>query len=74
MNDNAIATAGGSSRAALGGLAQRLVQDGLVEESPMQDAIHKSKEKRGFLAFSDLFRFTVQIGCYIEPPRLSPLT
>src|ERR1700678_3652261 len=46
MNDNAIATAGSASRAALGGLAQRLVQDGLVEEAPMQDAIHKSKEKR----------------------------
>ena len=46
MNDNAIATAGGASRAALGGLAQRLVQDGLVEEAPMQDAINKSKEKR----------------------------
>ena len=46
MNDNAIATVGGSSRAALGGLAQRLVQDGLVEEAPMQDAINKSKEKR----------------------------
>jgi type IV pilus assembly protein PilB len=46
MNDNAIATAGGTSRAALGGLAQRLVQDGLVEEVPMQDAITKSKEKR----------------------------
>src|ERR1700761_4472021 len=46
MNDNAIATAGGTSRAALGGLAQRLVQDGLVEEEPIQDAISKSKEKR----------------------------
>src|SRR6202012_3444644 len=46
MNDNATATAGGTSRAALGGLAQRLVQDGLVEEAPMQDAINKSKEKR----------------------------
>jgi type IV pilus assembly protein PilB len=46
MNDNAIATVGGAARAALGGLAQRLVQDGLVEEAPMQDAITKSKEKR----------------------------
>jgi type IV pilus assembly protein PilB len=46
MNDNAIATASGTSRAALGGLAQRLVQDGLVEESSMQDAIAKAKEKR----------------------------
>jgi len=31
---------------ALGGLAQRLVQDGLLEESVMQDAIGKAKEKR----------------------------
>src|ERR1700761_4019788 len=46
MNDNAIATSGGTSRVALGGLAQRLVQDGLLEESAMQDAIGKAKEKR----------------------------
>src|SRR6202047_5076462 len=46
MNDNAIAAVGGSGRVALGGLAQRLVQDGLLDESAMQDAIAKSKEKR----------------------------
>src|SRR5271168_773996 len=46
MNDNAIATVGGTGRAALGGLAQRLVQDGLVDEAAMQDAIAKAKEKR----------------------------
>src|SRR5712672_1874101 len=46
MNDNAIAVVGGSSRAALGGLAQRLVQDGLLDEQVMQDAIARSKEKR----------------------------
>src|SRR5712671_4318168 len=46
MNDNAIAVVGGSSRAALGGLAQRLVQDGLLDEQAMQDAIAKSKDKR----------------------------
>ena len=46
MNDNAIAAVGSTSRMALGGLAQRLVQDGLLEESAMQDAITKSKEKR----------------------------
>jgi len=46
MNDNAIATVGGSGRVALGGLAQRLVQDGLLDESAMQDAIARSKEKR----------------------------
>jgi len=45
MNDNAVATIGGASRSALGGLAQRLVQDGLVAEAPMHDAIVKSREK-----------------------------
>ncbi len=46
MNDNAIAAVGSSGRVALGGLAQRLVQDGLLDESSMQDAIARSKEKR----------------------------
>ena len=45
MNDNAIAAVSGSSRVALGGLAQRLVQDGLLDEATMQDALRKSKEK-----------------------------
>src|ERR1700730_7309922 len=46
MNDNVIAAANGTSRVALGGLAQRLVQDGLLDEASMHDAIVKSKEKR----------------------------
>jgi type IV pilus assembly protein PilB len=46
MNDNAIAAVGSTGRVALGGLAQRLVQDGLLEEPAMQDAIAKAKEKR----------------------------
>ena len=46
MNDNAIATIGGTGRVALGGLAQRLVQDGLLDEQTMQDAISRAKEKR----------------------------
>ncbi|HXJ43106.1 MAG TPA: ATPase, T2SS/T4P/T4SS family, partial [Bryobacteraceae bacterium] len=46
MNDNAIATIGGTGRVALGGLAQRLVQDGLLDEQAMQDAIVRAKEKR----------------------------
>src|ERR1700736_6667008 len=46
MNDNAIAVVGGAGRVALGGLAQRLVQDGLLDEAAMQDAIARSKEKR----------------------------
>ena len=41
MNDNAIVAVGGTSRAALGGLAQRLVQDGLLDEQAMQDAIRQ---------------------------------
>jgi type IV pilus assembly protein PilB len=49
MNDNAIATVSGASRMALGGLAQRLVQDGLLTESAMQDAIAKAKEKHSSL-------------------------
>src|SRR5258708_6643718 len=49
MNDNAIASVGSASRVALGGLAQRLVQDGLLDENAMQDAIAKAKEKRGSL-------------------------
>src|ERR1700686_3150642 len=46
MNDNAIAAVGGGSRMAVGGLAQRLVQDGLLDEASMHEAIVKSKEKR----------------------------
>jgi type IV pilus assembly protein PilB len=49
MNDNAIAAVSGASRMALGGLAQRLVQDGLLTESAMQDAIAKAKEKHSSL-------------------------
>jgi type IV pilus assembly protein PilB len=49
MNDNAIASANSTSRVALGGLAQRLVQDGLLDENAMQDAIAKAKEKRANL-------------------------
>ncbi len=49
MNDNAISAVGSASRVALGGLAQRLVQDGLLDEAVMHDAIAKSKEKRASL-------------------------
>ncbi len=45
MNDNtAMALSAGKSP--LGGLPQRLVQDGLVDESMMMDAITAAKEKR----------------------------
>src|SRR6202451_2598448 len=46
MNDNAIAAMSGAERVALGGLAQRLVPDELLDEKAMQDAIAKSKERR----------------------------
>src|SRR5471032_2544436 len=46
MNEHALTTSGTSSRVALGGLAQRLVQDGLLNEVAMQEAIAKSQEKR----------------------------
>ena len=46
MNDNALASMGSGSRSAFSGLAQRLVQDGLLEESAMHDAIARAKEKR----------------------------
>jgi type IV pilus assembly protein PilB len=49
MSDNAIAAVSGTSRMALGGLAQRLVQDGLLNESSMQDAIARAKEKHSSL-------------------------
>jgi type IV pilus assembly protein PilB len=46
MNEPALTATGTISRVALGGLAQRLVQDGLLNEAAMQDAIAKSQEKR----------------------------
>ena len=49
MNDNAIAVVSGTGRMALGGLAQRLVQDGLLTESAMQDALARAKEKHSSL-------------------------
>ncbi|MFI4891639.1 MAG: type IV-A pilus assembly ATPase PilB [Steroidobacterales bacterium] len=46
MSENALTTTGNNSRVALGGLAQRLVQDGLLNEAAMQEAIARSQEKR----------------------------
>ncbi len=45
MNDNA-AMALGVGKSPLGGLPQRLVQDGLIDESAMTDALAAAKEKR----------------------------
>ena len=46
MNENALASTGSGSRSAFSGLAQRLVQDGLLDEPAMHDAIARAKEKR----------------------------
>jgi type IV pilus assembly protein PilB len=47
LNDNAVAT--GSVRAVLSGLPQRLVQDGLVDETAMLDAIAGARERKTHL-------------------------
>ena len=46
MNDNASLALGGSPRSGLGGLPQRLVQDGLVDESAMLSAIADAKDRK----------------------------
>jgi type IV pilus assembly protein PilB len=45
MNDNA-SLAVGATRSGLGGLPQRLVQDGVVEEAAMLDALHAARERK----------------------------
>jgi type IV pilus assembly protein PilB len=45
MNDNA-SLAVGPSRGGLGGLPQRLVQDGVVEEGAMLQALHAARERK----------------------------
>src|SRR4051794_1698585 len=45
MNDNASLALGGN-RSGLGGLPQRLVQDGVVEESAMLSALQAAKERK----------------------------
>jgi len=45
MNDNAM-MALGAGKSPLGGLPQRLVQDGLIDEATMMDAMAAAKEKR----------------------------
>ena len=45
MNDNASLALGGTSRAGLGGLPQRLVQDGLVDEATMLSALADAQQK-----------------------------
>ncbi len=49
MNDNASLAIGGS-RSALGGLPQRLVQDGLVDEPTMHSALQSARDRKsGFV-------------------------
>jgi len=45
MNDNAM-MALGAGKSPLGGLPQRLVQDGLIDEATMMDAMAAAKERR----------------------------
>src|SRR5579863_3695617 len=45
MNDNA-SLALGANRPGLGGLPQRLVQDGVVEETAMLDAVNAARERK----------------------------
>src|SRR5688572_12741132 len=45
MNDN-VMMALGAGKSSLGGLPQRLVQDGLIDETTMMDAMAAAKEKR----------------------------
>src|SRR5262245_16794228 len=45
MNDNASLALGGN-RSSLGGLPQRLVQDGVVEESAMLNALQAAKDRK----------------------------
>ena len=45
MNENASSLALGGARTGLGGLPQRLVQDGVVEEAAMLEAMNAAKER-----------------------------
>jgi type IV pilus assembly protein PilB len=45
MNDNASATLG-ATRTGFGGLPQRLVQDGVVDEAAMLDAVNTARERK----------------------------
>src|SRR6201986_4022962 len=45
MNDNASLALGGS-RSGLGGLPQRLVQDGVVQEAAMREAVKAARERK----------------------------
>jgi type IV pilus assembly protein PilB len=46
MNDNASLALGGGQRSGLGGLPQRLVQDGIVDEAAMLEAMNAARERK----------------------------
>src|SRR5438874_11949874 len=46
MNDNVSLALGGASRSGLGGLPQRLVQDGVVDEPAMLEALSAARERK----------------------------
>jgi type IV pilus assembly protein PilB len=46
MNDSAAMVAGATAKSALGGLPQRLVQDGLLDEVAMVDALAAARERK----------------------------
>jgi len=46
MNDNASLALGAAQRSGLGGLPQRLVQDGVVEEAAMLEALNTARERK----------------------------
>src|SRR3569833_2500632 len=46
MNDNASLALGGGQCSGLGGLPQRLVQDGVVEEATMLEAMNAARERQ----------------------------
>jgi type IV pilus assembly protein PilB len=46
MNENASLALNSGARSGLGGLPQRLVQDGLIEEAAMHEAVNLAKERK----------------------------
>jgi type IV pilus assembly protein PilB len=46
MNDSAAVVAGATAKSVLGGLPQRLVQDGLLDEAAMVDALAAARERK----------------------------
>src|SRR3981081_1955254 len=62
MNDNA-SLAQGATRSGFGGLPQRLVQDGVVDEAAMLDAVNAARERK-----TSLVTHLVTSGAATPPP------